>query len=419
MNATAPVFGIVAGEASGDLLGAGLIRALRQHYPEARFIGIAGPQMLAEGAETLVPMERLSVMGLVEVLGRIRELFKVRDQLIERLQAEKIDAFIGIDAPDFNLRIAAALKPAGIATIHYVSPSVWAWRQGRVKGIRASVDLMLCLLPFEKAFYDQHGVPAVFVGHPLADSLPVVPDTAASRSRLGMPLATVGEALSETAGNQVVLPSSGLASPTVALLPGSRRGEVASLLPLLLATAERLHQQFPSLRFLIPAINAERAEQIREGVQAHAALPIQVFDQRIGNDVGRVVMSAADVIVLASGTATLEAMLLKKPMVVAYRLHWLTWLIARLLVRIPFVSLPNLLAGRRLVPELLQHDATPENLARETANWLNSPETVRATVATFGELHQQLRQDASATGAAAIVRLLAMHRDDDAADTAS
>ena len=388
MHATTPVFGIVAGEASGDLLGAGLIRALKKHYPNARFIGIAGPQMLAEGAETLVPMERLSVMGLVEVLGRLRELFAVRDQLIERLQAEKIDAFIGIDAPDFNLRIAAALRPTGIPTIHYVSPSVWAWRQGRVKGIRASVDLMLCLLPFEKAFYDKHEVPAVFVGHPLADSLPLEPDSVVAQARLGL-----GD-------------GSSFESSAVALLPGSRRGEVASLLPLLLATAEILHQQFPRLKFLIPAINAERAEQIHEAVQGHAALPIQVFDQRIGNDVGRVVMSASQVIVLASGTATLEAMLLKKPMVVAYRLHWLTWLIARLLVRIPFVSLPNLLAGRRLVPELLQNQATPENLARETAAWLNAPDKVSATVATYVELHERLRQDASATGAAAIAQLL-------------
>lgn len=389
MSSATPVFGIVAGEASGDLLGAGLIRALKTHYPNARFIGIAGPQMLAEGAETLVPMERLSVMGLVEVLGRLRELFAVRDQLIERLQDEKIDAFIGIDAPDFNLRIAAALKPTGIPTIHYVSPSVWAWRQGRVKGIRASVDLMLCLLPFEKAFYDQHAVPAVFVGHPLADSLPMVPEAQSAKARLGL--------------SQAESKPSGL----VALLPGSRRGEVASLLPLLLATAELLHQQFPTLKFLIPAINAERSEQIRAVVQTQPDLPITVFDQQIGNDVGRVVMSAADVIVLASGTATLEAMLLKKPMVVAYRLHWLTWLIARWLVRIPFVSLPNLLAGRRLVPELLQHQATPENLANATAAWLNQPETVRATCQTFAELHQSLRQDASATGAAAIAQLLA------------
>jgi lipid-A-disaccharide synthase len=388
MSSATPVFGIVAGEASGDLLGAGLIRALKTHFPHARFIGIAGPQMLAEGAETLVPMERLSVMGLVEVLGRLRELFAVRDQLIERLQAEKIDAFIGIDAPDFNLRIAAALKPAGIPTIHYVSPSVWAWRQGRVKGIRASVDLMLCLLPFEKAFYDKHAVPAVFVGHPLADTLPLVPDAMAAQVRLGLP---------STASERAA---------TVALLPGSRRGEVASLLPLLLATAKILHTQFPTLRFLIPAINAERSEQILAAVEAHDALPITIFDQQIGNDVGRVVMSAADVIVLASGTATLEALLLKKPMVVAYRLHWLTWLIARWLVRIPFVSLPNLLAGRRLVPELLQSQATPENLARETAEWLNSPDKVRTTLAAYDALHLALRQNASATGAAAIARLL-------------
>lgn len=388
MSSATPVFGIVAGEASGDLLGAGLIRALKVHFPNARFIGIAGPQMLAEGSETLVPMERLSVMGLVEVLGRLRELFAVRDQLIERLQAEKIDAFIGIDAPDFNLRIAAALKPAGIPTIHYVSPSVWAWRQGRVKGIRASVDLMLCLLPFEKAFYDTHAVPAVFVGHPLADTLPLVPDAMAAQVRLG---------LTSKASERAA---------TVALLPGSRRGEVASLLPLLLATAKILHTQFPTLRFLIPAINAERSEQIRAAVETHDALPITIFDQQIGNDVGRVVMSAADVIVLASGTATLEALLLKKPMVVAYRLHWLTWLIARWLVKIPFVSLPNLLAGRRLVPELLQNQATPENLARETAEWLNSPDKVRTTLAAYDALHLALRQDASATGAAAIARLL-------------
>lgn len=394
MTATAPVFGIVAGEVSGDTLGAGLIRALRERYPGARFIGIAGPQMIAEGAETLVPMERLSVMGLVEVLGRIRELFRVRDQLIERLQAEKIDAYIGIDAPDFNLRVAGALKLAGIPTIHYVSPSVWAWRQGRVKGIRASIDLMLCLLPFEKAFYDQHQVRAVFVGHPLADSLPLQPEVMEARAALQVDVH----------------------ERCVALLPGSRRGEVASLMPLLLAAAERMHRQQPGLTFLVPAINGERRGEIEALVAAHEAgqegdaarrpLPLRLYDDSLGAGVGRLVMAAADVILLASGTATLEAMLLKKPMVVSYRLHWLTWLIARLLVRIPFVSLPNLLAGRRVVPELLQQQATPENLASEAQAWLDQPQRVAETRALFITLHEQLRQDASATGAAAIAALL-------------
>lgn len=385
MTATAPVFGIVAGEASGDTLGAGLIRALKLRYPDARFVGIAGPQMIAEGAETLVPMERLSVMGLVEVLGRLRELFGIRDQLIAKLRELKIDAWIGIDAPDFNLRIAAALKQEGIPTIHYVSPSVWAWRQGRVKGIRASVDLMLCLLPFEKAFYDRHDVPAVFVGHPLADSLPLQPAHAEARALLGL-------ADGETA---------------VALLPGSRRGEVASLLPLLLDAATRLRARRPDLRFLIPAINAERRAQIDAELATRGEpLQVTVHDDRLGPGVGRLVMSAADVVIMASGTATLEAMLLKRPMVVAYRLHWLTWLIARLLVRIPFVSLPNLLAGRAVVPELLQQAATPDNLARATLDWLEQPQRRAESEAEFLVQHQRLRQDASATGAAAIARLL-------------
>lgn len=391
MSAASPVFGIVAGEVSGDTLGAGLIRALRSTYPNARFIGIAGPQMLAEGAETLVPMERLSVMGLVEVLGRLRELFAIRDQLVEHLLTEKIDAFIGIDAPDFNLRIATTLKQVGVPTIHYVSPSVWAWRQGRVKGIRASVDLMLCLLPFEKAFYDQHEVRAAFVGHPLADSMPIQPDVAAARSALGL-------ADHETC---------------IALLPGSRRGEVASMMPLLLATAARLYVLRPALRFLVPAVSAQRETEIAALIAAYETesggitpLPVTVYGEAHGAGVGRVVMAAADAVVLASGTATLEALLLKKPMVVSYRLHWLTWLIARWLVRIPFVSLPNLLAGRELVPELLQNQATPENLARATLSWLDQPQRVEDTQRVYAQLHRQLQQHASVTGAAAIAGLL-------------
>lgn len=375
--------GIVAGEVSGDTLGAGLIRELRCRYPDAEFFGICGPQMQAAGGRSLFPMERLSVMGLVEVLGRLRELFGIRDQLVAAFTAPAIDLFIGIDAPDFNLRLAAALKPAGIPTVHYVSPSVWAWRQGRVEGIRAAVDTMLCLLPFEKHFYDEHGVDAVFVGHPLADSLPLDNDTIAARRQLGLPAD----------------------AEIVALLPGSRGGEVARMGPVLLAAAALIREQRPGVQFIIPAINAARRADI-EAQLASVGLPVTVFDDRLGPGVGRLVMAAADVVVLASGTATLEAMLLKKPMVVGYRLHWLTWLIARFMVRAQHVSLPNLLAGETLVPELLQGAATPEAVARETLRWLDDDIYRESRLRRFAALHRQLQQDADVQAADAVVRLL-------------
>lgn len=375
--------GIVAGEVSGDTLGAGLIRELKVRYPGARFIGICGEQMQAEGGESLFPMERLSVMGLVEVLGRLRELFGIRDALLQRFTEEKIDLFLGIDAPDFNLRLSALLKPQGIATVQYVSPSVWAWRQGRVEGIRAAIDLVLCLLPFERAFYDAHDVRAAFVGHPLADALPPVNDTATARAALG--LAADAE--------------------YVALLPGSRGGEVARIGPGLFAAARRIRAQRPQARFIIPAINEARRADI-ERLLGEAGLEAQVFAPGLGAGVGRMVMAAADVVVLASGTATLEAMLLQKPMVVAYRLHWLTFLIVRLMVRSRFVSLPNLLAGEALVPELLQRDANPEAIARETLRWLAEPAYRDSRVARFAALHASLRLDANVKAAEAIAQLL-------------
>ena len=233
-------FGIVAGEISGDTLGAGLIHALKQHYPNARFVGICGAQMIAEGGESWFPLERLSVMGLVEVLGRIKELFAIRDELVQRFIEQKIDVFIGIDAPDFNLRVAPQLKQAGIKTVHYVSPSVWAWRQGRIHGIKAAIDLMLCLLPFEKEFYDQHQLDAVFVGHPLADSLPLVNDTQYARQQLGLD------------NNKTY----------VALLPGSRGGEVSRLGLPLFEAAKLMQVKNPQLEFIVPAINAQRKNQI-------------------------------------------------------------------------------------------------------------------------------------------------------------
>jgi lipid-A-disaccharide synthase len=375
-----PVFGIVAGELSGDTLGAGLIRALRARYPDARFIGICGPQMIAEGGHSLVPMERLSVMGLIEVLGRLKELFAVRDQLLSYFEAERIDVFIGIDAPDFNLRMEEQLRGAGIPTVHYVSPSVWAWRQGRIKWIARAVNTVLCLLPFEKAFYDQHKVPAVFVGHPLADALPMENDTAAARTALGIPLQ----------------------GPYVALLPGSRGGEIRYVAPSLFAAAVAMQKEDPALQFLVPAVSQQRRREI-ETVLAASGLRAQVFDDSRGAGVGREVMAASDVVLLASGTATLEALLLKKPMVVAYRLHWLTYLLARLLVRIPFVSLPNLLAGKALVPELIQHAATPQNIAAAAFKWLRDAAYRQQQVAQFHDLHALLRQNADETAAIAVV----------------
>jgi len=375
--------GIVAGEVSGDTLGAGLVRELLIRYPDAEFVGIAGSQMQEAGVRALYPMERLSVMGLVEVLGRLRELFGIRDGLVAAFQQEKIDLFIGIDAPDFNLRLDAALKPLGIPVIHYVSPSVWAWRQGRVEGMRQVVDTVLCLLPFEKKFYDEKSLKAVFVGHPLADRLPLSNDTAEAREKLGLNKESV----------------------YVALLPGSRGGEIQRIAPHLFAAAKLMQKKKKNIRFIIPAINAARRQDI-EAQLAIAGLEATLFDDSLGAGVGRLVMSAADVVVLASGTATLEAMLLKKPMVVAYRLHWLTWLIAKILVKTPYVSLPNLLANEELVPELLQSNATASTIAKEALRWLEDDLYRETRVQRFYALHEGLRQNADVQAANAVVALL-------------
>ncbi len=374
------VFGVVVGEPSGDALGASLMLALRQLYPDARFIGIAGPQMLALGAETLAPMERLSVMGLVEVLGRLRELFKLRTALFSWLAAEKLDAFIGIDAPDFNLGLERRFKSLGIPTVHYVSPSVWAWRQGRVKTLAKSVDLVLCLLPFEKAFYDEHHVQAVFVGHPLADHLPLMNDTQAARAELGLPLE----------------------GRILAVLPGSRRGEVAQLGPVLEKALKVFLQQHPGWIVAIPAVNALRREQI---VHLFVGLGdrVQVFDDQWGAGVGRKVMAAADQVWLASGTATLEAMLLKKPMLVMYRFHWLTYWLAKWLVRIHLFSLPNLLLGRKVVPELIQGEVQEDRILDESAQL---EKEVGPLTELFTEQHKKIRCHASERAAAAIAGLI-------------
>ncbi|MEH6626306.1 MAG: lipid-A-disaccharide synthase [Motiliproteus sp.] len=369
---------LVAGEASGDIIGAGLIKALKNRHPDIQFEGIGGPLMIEQGMESFFPMERLSVMGLVEVLGRFRELLGIRNQLRDRWLANPPDILIGIDAPDFNLSLERQLKEQGIATCHYVSPSVWAWREGRVKKIARSTDLMLCLLPFEKAFYDRHKVDARFIGHPLADEIPLETDTATARQQLGLDLDDTW----------------------VAMLPGSRGGEVERLAPLFLEAARWLLQRQPQLNFLIPAANDERYQQLKEMLDGQQ-LPVQLV---MGQS--RTVMQASDAVLMASGTASLEGMLLKKPMVVAYRLAPLTYAIASRMLKIAYMSLPNLLANEPLVPEFLQKKATPEAMGQALLKQLTDAGHHDYTVQRFTELHKVLRLGASEQAAAAVIELL-------------
>ncbi|MES2817855.1 MAG: lipid-A-disaccharide synthase [Pseudomonadota bacterium] len=367
---------LVAGEASGDILGAGLMQALKVRHPAIEFIGIGGPLMQAQGLNPYFPMERLSVMGLVEVLGRLPELLIRRKRLVRSLIAAKPDVFIGIDAPDFNLDLELKLRRTGIKTVHYVSPSVWAWRQKRVLKIREACDLMLCLFPFEARFYDEHQVPVRFVGHPLADQVAPQVDRAAARQSLDLPLD----------------------SPVVALMPGSRGGEVARLGTLFLDAAERLRSLRPGLRFVLPCASPQRRVQL-EALLAGRNLPLTLLDGR-----SHEALAACDAVLIASGTATLEALLHKRPMVVAYQVAPLTYRILKLMVTSPFFSLPNLLAERLLVPELLQEAATPEGLARVLAPLLDGGEV---QTEGFDVIHRALRRDASSQAAEAVLKLVA------------
>jgi lipid-A-disaccharide synthase len=365
--------GIVVGEVSGDTLGVKLMRSFREQGIDAEFEGIGGSQMIAEGFNSYYPMETLSVMGIVEVLKDLKKLFAVRDGLINQWTQHPVDIFIGIDAPDFNLRLSKSIKEKNlpIKTVQYVSPSVWAWRQGRVHGIKQSIDLVLCLFPFEKVFYEQYEVPAAFVGHPLAKQLPLENPIQIAKQELG-----VDE-------NQ----------KHIALLPGSRKGEVERLLPMLLGAANILHTKYPDIQFLIPAINDARKQQIEQGVEQLAPqlkAKIHILENTDSESkIGRMVMNASDIIALASGTATLEAMLMHRPMVTFYKLHWLTYLIAKFLVKIPYYSLPNIIAGKKVIEELIQADATPENLAAEIEKLMNV-ETAQIQVMQHLTMHKQL-----------------------------
>ena len=371
---------LVAGEASGDNLGGGLLRALHARQPALRAFGVAGPRMVEAGCEAWVASDELAIMGLAEILKHLPRLLRLRRDLVARLLQAQPDVFVGIDSPEFNLRVAAQLKAQGIPTVQYVSPQVWAWRQGRVRTIGQSVDLVLCVLPFESRFYDAHDVRAVFVGHPLADRIPLESLPGPARAALGL----------------------AASAPTVAVLPGSRRGEVSKLGGPFAATLAWLHARRPDLRFVAPMANAAVRTMFEHSLAQYApGVPVAVIDGR-----AQEALAAADAVLVASGTATLETALIKRPMVVAYRLAPLTaWLMRGMkLMKADYFAQPNLLAGRQVVPEYLQEDVRPDVLGPALLAQLERPDHDEL-IATFTAIHQTLRCDASARAADAILEL--------------
>jgi lipid-A-disaccharide synthase len=380
MTDASPLFVLVAGEASGDLLGADLIETLRERFPTARFAGIAGPKMIAAGMQAWQPSDKLSVMGFVEVIKHLPTLFAVKRDLIERTLREKPAAFIGIDAPDFNLRIERELKQAGVRTIHYVSPSIWAWREKRADKIGASADRVLCLFPMEPPVYAKHDVDARFVGHPLAHQFAMEPDQASARHELGIATETT----------------------TLALLPGSRLGEISRLARIFFDAATALRREIPGLSVVVPAANANCRRAIESVVTDYRSLDVHIVDGQ-----ARSAMIAADAILLASGTAALEAMLAKRPMVVAYRINPLThWIVKKFgILPTNVYSLPNILAGRMIVPELMQDDCTAPALAAALLPMLRERHIDPELLATFRRLHQSLLAPRG-SAAAAVAELL-------------
>ena len=372
--------GVVAGESSGDMLGAGVLAALRLRFPNIVIEGIGGPQMEAQGLRSLYPMERLSVMGFIDPLKRLPELLRIRRALYEHFSADPPDIFLGIDAPDFNLFLERRLRQCGVNTAHLVSPSVWAWRPGRIHKIKHAVDLMLCLFPFEVPIYRQHHVPVCFVGHPMADEIPQQVDPQPARQAL---------ALDATA-------------PTLALLPGSRSAEIRLLAPRFLQAARLLRRDFPGLVLVLPAAGPERETQLRALLDDYRDLDVTLVSGR-----AREVMAASDAVLLASGTATLEAALLKRPMVVAYRMGAISWFLLRRLVTTPHAALPNILVGGPLVPELLQGDATAANLAQSVGSLLADRAAAKAQVLGFEGIHDNLRRGFGERCAQALAGLLA------------
>ena len=376
-----PLIALVAGEASGDNLGAALIAAIRERVPAARFVGVAGPRMREAGCEALASSDELALMGLAEILRHLPRLIALRGRLVRELLARRPAVFVGIDAPEFNLGLAKRLKAGGVPTVQYVSPQVWAWRQGRVRGIAESCDRILCLLPFEPKFYADHGVTARFVGHPLADQFPLEADRTGARAALGL-----------TNDAEVV-----------ALLPGSRMGEVSRLAAPFVAAARAIAAKRPGVTFVVPLTSAATRASFEEALAEAAALSVRVLDGQ-----SRLALAAADVVLTASGTATLETLLSQRPMVVAYKLAPLTaFLLRRLgLVKVRHFSQPNLLVGREIVPEFFQEAATPEALGAAVLRWFEEPQRKGELREAFGEVHRQLRQGGAALAAESVLELV-------------
>ena len=370
--------GIVAGEISGDILGAGFIKAIKAKYPDAEFVGVAGPRMQAEGCEALFDMEELAVMGIVEVLGRLPRLFKVKAELVKYFSDNPPDVFVGIDAPDFNLRLEKDLKESGIKTVHYVSPSVWAWRQKRIFKIEAATNLVLAFLPFEKAFYDKFNVPCEFVGHTMADAIPLQTDQGAAQTLLGL-------------------------DPDkrwLAVLPGSRGSEMEMLAPPFIETCKKLKAKHPDLGFVVALVNQKRRAQFEQAWQQTAP----DLDFVLVDDTARNVMIASDAVLLASGTVALECMLVKRPMVVGYKVKPLTAWLAKKMLKTKYVSLPNILADEELVTELLQEDCTPEKLYHEVDKMLYGDTS--ELMLKFEQMHKTIRCNADEQAANAVLALI-------------
>jgi lipid-A-disaccharide synthase len=371
---------MVAGETSGDLLAGLLLGGMKARWPDMTASGIGGPKMAAHGFEAHWPYEKLAVHGFnLEVLRRFREIWGIREQLAARLKQERPDVFVGVDAPDFNLGLEARLKAEGIKTVHFVSPSIWAWRGGRINKIHQSVDHMLCLFPFEPKLYQDKGIAASYVGHPLADTIPVDVPRAAARAKLGL-------------ADDV---------PVVAVLPGSRRGEIQHITPTFLQTAALLSQQRPDLRFVLPVVPGMRA-MIEPMVAEHAPnTPLTLLDGQ-----SHEALAACDVTLIASGTATLEAALFKRPMVIAYKISALSWPLMKRMAYLPWVGLPNILLRDFVVPERLQHDANPTQLAADVLAWFDQPARILSVQQRFLELHHTLRRDTARAASDAIAQVL-------------